>query len=191
MEKSREYAAVKKIMDYGGVGIRILKAAQVKIYRDIDNLLYAELAEPGLETPRLYRGIFAVLCFPVSGPDRYISLRYVNLSGQEEEIGVIRDPTEFPREDRVQLAKSLAQYYFEFEIERILSIEFKYNLLMFDVLTNFGPRQFEMRWRSDRALSLGEKGKVLLDVFDCRYVVRDVSALPREDQALFSRFIYW
>ena len=74
---------------------------------------------------------------------------------------------------------------------RIFKIELRYNLLMFDVETDHGPRQFELHWRGDRAQDYGKEGKVLFDIFENRYIVRDVSKLLPEDQELFTRFIYW
>ncbi len=179
-------AATKKQID-----VRYLSSEQTEILWGFDELLYVVVKKGKGEEDELYRGVFAVLSFPVTFPNNFLSLRYYNQQGQELEVGIIRDPADFPAEARNLLARSLAGYYFEFEVERVLKIELKYNLLMFDVVTNHGPRQFEMRWEGERALDLGVHGKVLLDVFDCRYVIRDIRALPPADRELFTRYIYW
>jgi hypothetical protein len=171
--------------------IRYLDHASTEILWGFDDFLYVVVKHANGREDELYRGVFAVLCFPVSHPHRYVSLRYHDELGHEVEIGVILDPSTFPVEARRLLARSLAGYYFEFEIERVLQIRMKYHLLMFDVITNHGFRQFEMRWRGEFAYDLGEYGKALIDVFECRYIIRDVRKLPREDQALFTRYIYW
>lgn len=171
--------------------INYLLPQATEILWGFDDFLYVIIKRgKGIED-EVYRGVFAVLCFPVSEPHRFISLRYYSESGRQVEIGIISDPATFSTEARQLLARSLAGYYFEFEIERVLQAKMQHNLLMFDVITNHGFRQFEMRWQGERALDLGAHGKVLLDVYDCRYIIRDVRALPREDQALFTRFIYW
>ena len=38
---------------------------------------------------RLYRGVYAVLMFPISHPDRFVSLRYTDEHDKDQEIGVI------------------------------------------------------------------------------------------------------
>lgn len=179
------------ILRVEGVGVNFLTLNQVEIIMGFDGFLYVVLKSgPGKEDAT-YRGVFAVLCFPVTCPHQYVSLRYIDTSGEEREIGVIRDPSEFPADARRLIAASLANYYFEFEILRIFKIELRYNLLMFDVGTDHGSRQFEMYWRGDRAQNYGRDGKVLFDIFENRYVVRDINKLPTEDQELFTRFIYW
>jgi hypothetical protein len=174
-----------------GVGVNFLALNQTEIIMGFDNFLYVVLKSGSGKEDRTYRGVFAVLCFPVTCPHQYVSLRYIDTRGEEREIGVIRDPSEFSAEARRLIAASLANYYFEFEILRIFKIELRYKLLMFDVGTDHGPRQFEMHWRGDRAQNYGKEGKVLFDIFENRYIVRDVRKLSPEDQELFTRFIYW
>ncbi|MFA5394052.1 MAG: DUF1854 domain-containing protein [Candidatus Ratteibacteria bacterium] len=174
-----------------GVGVNFLTLGRVEIIMGFDNFLYVVLKSgPGKAEPT-YRGVFAALCFPVTCPHQYVSLRYIDKSGEEREIGVVRDPSEFPAEVRRLIAASLANYYFEFEISRIFKIELRHGLLMFDVETDHGPRQFEMYWRGDRAQNYGKDGKVLFDIFENRYIVRDVNKLLPDERELFTRFIYW
>ena len=42
-----------------------------------------------------------------------------------------------------------------------------------------------------RTQSYGDHGKVLLDVFDNRYVIPNVERLAKQDRELFQRWIYW
>ena len=95
------------------------------------------------------------------------------------------------QETRKLLARSLQGHYFEFQITRILSVEHKWGLLLFEVETLQGRRQFEMRWRHDRVQGLGPRGKVLLDVHKNRYVVEDMRKLARDDRERLTRYIYW
>ncbi len=48
-----------------------------------------------------------------------------------------------------------------------------------------------MRWRYDRTQDFGESGKVLLDVYENRYIIPDVNSLPKADREALTRFIYW
>ena len=62
---------------------------------------------------------------------------------------------------------------------------------MREVETDRGPRSFTMHWTGETAQEHGERGKVLTDVDENRYVIPDVTALPAEDRKAFERYIYW
>jgi len=71
------------------------------------------------------------------------------------------------------------------------SIRFSFGLLFFDVETDKGARQFTMKWETRYAFSFGTNGKVLIDIFEDRYIIPDISRLNRIEQELFTRYIYW
>jgi len=166
--------------------VRILRPGEVKIFRGTFNMLHVMV--PGED---LYRGVFAVRAFPVKEGMRYISLFYHDDEDRIREIGMIEDLSCFGVEEQKLVLDTLAKHYFAFEIVRILSIRREYGFLFFDVETEQGPRSFTMRWDHTRAVDFGERGKVLLDVFEDRYIVRNVSELPPRDRELFTRFIFW
>ena len=67
----------------------------------------------------------------------------------------------------------------------------KYNLLLVAVDTDKGPVEFYMRWAQDRAVDYGQKGKVLIDVDDNRYLIPDTEAMPLKERTDFTRYIDW
>ncbi|MCE9590678.1 MAG: DUF1854 domain-containing protein [Planctomycetes bacterium] len=140
---------------------------------------------------RIYNGVFALRCMPIRYPSQFISLRWVNAENREQEIGLIRDLTQWPPDVQQLINESLLRRYFVHVITSVESIEQIQNFLNFKVNTDLGEMEFFMRWSSDTAQDYGEKGKVLLDVEENRYVIPDVSALPDADRELFERFIYW
>lgn len=140
---------------------------------------------------RIYGGIFAVRCFPAARPEEYISLRYADADGREHEVGLIRRIRDWPAEVQSLLEDALHRRYFVHTIESIRSIELYHGLLIFKVRTRRGEDQFMMRWTQNQAQDYGESGKILTDVDENRYLVPDVNALPRREQALFRRFVYW
>lgn len=173
------------------VNVRILTPDNCKIFKGVYSLLHAYVEQDEHGTG-VYRAIHAVRAFPVSSPDRYISLRYPDEDGVEREIGVIVDLQAFPQEAQDLINESLARHYFEYHITRIHSVEWKYNLLFFDVETREeGRLSFQMRWQADRAQDHGPNSKVLLDVHDNRFIIPDVRALPKKDYERFTRYIYW
>jgi ABC-type multidrug transport system ATPase subunit len=138
-----------------------------------------------------YDGVFAVRALPATAPDRYISLRYTDGEGEDHEVGVVRDLAEWPSGARAVLEQALARRYFVRVITAIEGIELKHGLLDFRVGTDRGPVRFVMRNSHGHAQDHGARGKLLIDVDDNRYLVPDMDALERRQQALFRRYIYW
>ena len=139
----------------------------------------------------LYRGVFAVRMFAISHPDQFISLRFTSPDDRVREVGIIRDLKEFPEDARALIHTSLNKQYHEQMVTRVHSVKNRFGMLFFDVETQRGREQFTMPWRHDRAEDYGQTGKLLLDVYDNRFVVPDVSALPPLDKRRLRSFIYW
>ncbi len=140
---------------------------------------------------RVHGGVFAVRALPASWPRQFLSLRYADGDGQEHEVGLVRDLADWPTQVQDLLERSLARRYFIRRLVAIDSIEQKYGLLTFRVDTNLGPAEFTMRSSHSQAQDYGQAGKILIDVDDNRYLIEDVEALPRRQQLLFRRYIYW
>lgn len=167
-------------------GVRRLEPATTKIFEGAFSLLHC--AVPGEPT---YRGVFAVLMFPIRFPDRYISLRYTDDRDKIREIGIIDDLAAFADETQKLVRSTLMKHYHEQTITRIHEVRLEYGLLFFRVETAHGPAEFMMPWRHDRAEDFGTNGKVLLDVSDNRFIIPDVLALPPHDQHRFTSYVYW
>ena len=140
---------------------------------------------------RIYGGVFAVLAFPATRPSEYVSLRYSDSEGREHEAGIVREPSQWRSESQRLLKEALGRRYFIHVIAQIEGIELKFGYLIFKVRTNRGDERFMMRWNQSQAQDHGQSGKILTDVDENRYLVPDVDALPRRQQILFRRFVYW
>ncbi len=168
------------------VGVRRLTPENTTIFEGTFSLLHC-----AVRGDNLYRGVFAVLLFPVTYPNRFISLRYTGEKDKEHEIGIIEDLATFPEEAQHLIRRNLARHYKEYLITRIHRIRQEYGLLFFEVEADGHPASFVMPWRYDRAEEYGQSGKVLLDAFDNRYIIRDVNALSATERRMFTSFIYW
>lgn len=135
-------------------------------------------------------GVYAAYAFPVAHPDSYISL--IQASGDADtEIGVIRDLKGFPTEDADLVREALARRYFVHTITGINRVGWRYGLIRFDVETDKGPVEFFMRWSQNRAVAYGERGKVIIDLENNRYLIPDLDALTTRERQDFQRVIYW
>ena len=144
-----------------------------------------------LKTGSIYKGVFAVSCFPIKAPYKFISLFYQKENGEIEEIGIIKDVSVFSEEEKKLILSTLNKHYFSYEITKIIDIKWKFGFLFFDVETDKGKKQFYLRWERSKAVDLGEKGKILIDIFEDRYVITDIDKLSPMEKTLFTRFIYW
>jgi ATP-binding cassette, subfamily B, bacterial len=168
------------------VGVRLLTPETTTLFEGTFSLMHCAVKDD-----TLYRGVFAVMMFPVSHPDQYISLRYTDAKDKEQEIGIIVDLKTFPDAARKLVQANLLKHYYEQVITRVYSVENRFGLLFFEVETQLGRREFIMPWRGDRAEDYGANGKALLDAFDNRYLIPDVTQLPPADRNAFTSFIYW
>lgn len=140
---------------------------------------------------RIYGGVYAAYAFPVAHPNGYISLVHTRREGGDMEIGMIRDLDEFPHEQADLVSQALRRRYFIHHISRIYEITWKSGFVSLDVETDKGRVRFLMRWQQDRAVEYGQRGKVLIDVDENRYLINDMDKLSPQERSSFTRFIYW
>jgi ABC-type multidrug transport system ATPase subunit len=140
---------------------------------------------------RIYHGVYALRCLPVSHPREYISLRYINEENREQELGLLRRLDDWPEEAQKLVEEALARRYFVHHVSRVRAIRTLQNYLEVKVDSDLGPLTFTMRYSSDAAHDYGKGGKILIDVEENRSLIPDVKALPEGDRQLFERYIYW
>lgn len=138
-----------------------------------------------------HAGVFAVRLFPASEPENYISLRTWDRDGREQEVGLIRSLKDWPETVQEKVCSALARRYLLRVVTGIDSIRVDFGNLQIALRTEYGPCSIQMRWSQAQVQDFGAGGKVLIDVEDNRYLVRDVQSLPVREREIFQRFIYW
>ena len=165
--------------------IRFLTPDMCRIHRGNLDALHITIKGEGI-----WGGLYTAYAFPVVFPNGYISI--VQTAGdQDTELGVIRNLDEFPEADAALIREALRRRYFIHTVTRLKSIVMRYNMLSLEVETDKGPVSFFMRWAQDRAVDYGQKGKVLIDVDDNRFLIPDLEAMPLKERTDFTRYIYW
>jgi hypothetical protein len=139
----------------------------------------------------VHRGVCAVQSFPASEPSDFISLSDCDRDGNEHELGIIRSLVHWPVEAQKLIRVALDRRSFQRRIESVRSIKSRHGCLEFEVECDHGPVQFSMQWSQSRVQDFGDRGRILLDLEDNRYLIPDVDALPRRQRELLQRFIYW
>lgn len=167
-------------------GVRWLTPETAQVFQGIYSLLHCAVKDD-----TLYRGVFAVMMFPISHPDRFVSLRYTDREDKVQEIGVIENLRDFPPEAQKLIRTSLVKQTHEKVIRQVYEVKEEFGLLFFYVQTDDGWERFVMPWRGDRAEDYSDRGKLLLDAYDNRYVIPDIQALPPSDRKRLTDYIYW
>lgn len=166
-------------------GPRWLSPAEAVLRRARDGVLEAAL------DGEVYRGVVAVRCLPVAHPAEFISLRVLRADGAERELGLVRSLDLWPAGPREYLERALARRYFVQTIRRVHEIVLEGNYLEFHVTTDLGPQRFTMRWEPASAPDHGERGRLLFDTDENRYVIPDIDALSPRERRMLSRYVYW
>ncbi|NLW50939.1 MAG: DUF1854 domain-containing protein [Candidatus Brocadiaceae bacterium] len=175
-----------EVPDRPGLGVRWLQPETTHVFSGTFSLLHCTVESEGI-----YRAVFAVMLFPISYPDRFISLRYTDSEDKVREIGVIDRLRDFPAEAQALLHESLQRQTHEKVIERIHEVREEKGMLFFHVKTQDGWERFVMPWRGDRAEDYSEGGKLLLDAYDNRYVIPDLAALTTAERRQLTAYVYW
>jgi uncharacterized protein (DUF1015 family) len=165
---------------------KLLQPSDISIHEGVHGLM-----ECVLHSGEKFRGVSAVLLFPITHAERFVSLRYTDEMDKEREIGIIGGLATFPADAVDLLRKSLAKHYHEQRVEHVLRIKNEFGQLFFKVQTQRGIEDFVMPWRQDRAEDYGHSGKVLLDALNNRYLIPDIEALSEKEKRLLRTFIYW
>lgn len=140
---------------------------------------------------RRHKGVFATSCFPATRPFEFISLRHWTGKDDDQELGIIESPGEWPAEQQELIRKSLARHYCLPRISRLHGLTLAGGYLDFDVTTEMGREQFTVHWSQSRAVQFGPNGKMLIDTRDRRFVIEDPLNLPARERTLFQRYVYW
>jgi hypothetical protein len=167
--------------------IKKLTPENIKIEKDNYDSLTVEIPDEN----KKYYGVFASSLFPITNIYKFISLFYQDITEKIIEIGIIEQIDAFPEEEKKLILDSLNKYYFSYEIFQIFSVKLEFGMLFFDVETDKGHKKFVMRWEHSKAIDYGAKGKILIDIFEDRYVIPNVEKLHPYDYKIFTRFIYW
>src|SRR5438477_10825346 len=127
---SQVNAQVHEDSRLASTGVRRLTPDTTKIFEGAFSLLHC-----AVKGDTMYRGVFAVLMFPIRYPDRYISMRYTDEKDKIREIGIIEDLSTFPEETQQLVKRILTKHYHEQIISRVYEVRLEFGLLFFDVET--------------------------------------------------------
>ncbi len=150
------------------------RAQGLRLWRGTDGRLWGRSdAEPERRAVRVCR------LFPWTQPAEYVSLR----DADDEELALVRDPSELDPKSRSALELSLAEAGFVMEIVGIDSIEEEIEIRAWRVQTRQGPRSFQTV-RDEWPLEMPGGGLLVRDVAGDLFFVPDPSNLDSNSRDL-------
>jgi hypothetical protein len=135
-----------------------------------------------------FEGVHCVPLFPLSDPQRFVSLVKPSRTNPEE-IGILRELAELGEEQRRVVDAHIAFRYFVPEIQEIVSLDEAAGLYELDVVTERGARTvFLLNPRE--SVNVTDHGVVVItDVEKCRYKITDLDALGPSSRAELERLL--
>jgi hypothetical protein len=142
-----------------------------------------------------YEDVKPARTHPMSDPYGFLSLRGTPAGGSGDvELGILRSMQALAPQQRSLVDAALARRYLGTTIVRILGIREEFGYMYWDVLTDRGERQLVLpRWNQSHVSETGSdgEGRVVLDVWGNRALIKDVSQLDEKSLRLFERFVHW
>ncbi|MBO0857537.1 MAG: DUF1854 domain-containing protein [Chloracidobacterium sp.] len=133
-----------------------------------------------VEEDRSYLKVSVLRAFPLSEPDRFLSVR----DSANKEIGLIADPAELGDENRKLVEEDLERRYLTPAVTRIIAAKERFGTVDWTIETDRGRRQFTTRNLRENVQRPAPGRVILNDVDGNRYDIRNVGELSRESQEL-------
>lgn len=136
-----------------------------------------------------FRAVRLVRCFPVSDPDRYVSVRCV-LGEDSPEIGVIGDIEKLAPAARRAAEEHLAGSCLLPNIFEVAGLKRDFGFLYWRADTDRGAREFATRDSQEGVTRLPGGGAVITDTDECRYRLPEPARLSRATRSLLARYVF-
>ena len=137
--------------------------------------------EKTYERVNLYR------TFPLTDPDKYISVREADEKAKE--IGIIADLDDLDKEQAQMICEQLKLRYFTPIIEKIIDVKDEYGHAYFHVKTTYGVYRFTTHMGGDAVVSLSESRVMFTDLDGNRYEIPDIYTLTAAERKKLDLFI--
>ena len=112
-----------------------------------------------------YKRVHLYRMFPLSEPDRFISVR----DEKEEEIAVIETLADYPVETTKMIGEELERRYFSPTIERLVSLKEEFGYTYWDAETDSGMCRFTVKGGGSSVLQIASDTLLVIDVDGNRF----------------------
>ena len=136
-----------------------------------------------VEEDRSYLKVSVLRAFPLSEPNRFLSVR----DSANKEIGLIANPAELGDENRKLIEEELERRYLTPAVTRIIAAKERFGTVDWTIETDRGQRRFTTRNLRENVQRPAPGRVILNDVDGNRYDIRNLDELSSESQELLFR----
>ncbi len=162
-------------------------AGNAEFYKNNDFIaLKAKLEnDKGEREEKVWERVFLHRMFPFDDPLSYISV----LDKDQNEIGMISDLRNMPRETLELLEGELNRKYYAPQITAVTSVKERYGFSYWKVVTDIGPIQFTLQDTYRSILRVSQIRMFVVDMNGNRYEIPDVEKLDRRSYRLIELYL--
>jgi hypothetical protein len=153
---------------------------QFRLHRDPAGNLVATDQEG-----RAFTNVKPVRAFPISCPDRYISI----CDAEGHELTRIEDSSALPADVQQLLAEELARNEFVPVVTAVEAVYAEANPSRWHVLTDRGPTTFFINDTDDHVRRVGPHQILLVDTHGIRYLIPDTRRLDAASTRILDRYL--
>jgi hypothetical protein len=151
--------------------LKVLNPETARLGRDDLRRLVIKTQNGAGET-ETFEDVRLVRSFPLTCPDRWIGVT----DSEGRHLGMIAALDQLDEATRALVDEELEKRYFIPTISRVVSFKIKMGVHSWDVISNRGPRRFDVRERDDYR-PLKNNRLIIRDVDGNRYEIEDYLAL--------------
>jgi hypothetical protein len=122
---------------------------------------------------------------PLSNPDQYWALR----DGNDKEIGVLRDLSGLDDQSREILEEEVRRRYFLPKVLTVQKVKDEFGVIVWDVITDAGPKQYTIRNLRDSSAALTSKRVIMTDVDGNRFEFPDIETVSAAAQDVLLKVV--
>lgn len=159
------------------MAVVMLSSKEVELYPETRGTLKLIVKKDGMREE--YSPVEVKLAFPMSSGDKIVSFREPG----GKEIALLTDADALDEQSSAALKQALGLVYFVPVIKKILSIKEEFGVTRWKVITDRGPRTFDVATRQD-VRPVGRNRYLIRDVDGNRYEIRNVEELDPASRSL-------
>jgi len=165
--------------------VTLVEASQL-VFLDVKKLRFFKRGATlrlTVEEDRSYLKVSVLRAFPLSEPDRFLSVR----DDANNEVGLIVDPADLSVENRKLVEEELERRYLVPAVTRIVAAKERFGTVDWTIETDRGVCRFTTRNLRENVQRPAPGRIILNDVDGNRYDIRNIDDLSRESQELLFR----
>ena len=154
-------------------GIVYLTDGNARFFKEGD-FIGAEIKDENGEYVRHAR-VWLHRSFPFDRPNEYISVQ----NKDQEEIGLIKNISDFSAEAQAIISAELERKYYTPEIKKIMTLKETRGFSFWRVMTDSGEQSFTLQDTSKSITRISEDRAFIFDICGNRYEIKSLSALDK------------